>query len=83
MDGTKLKTLQKSENRSEWHKEQLRLEPLQYKGIPKNPWVYNNYSRQIVPGMPNVFGKLTKREQNGYLYQQKVNQANRYFNGNY
>lgn len=83
MKGTKLKTLRKEENRSAWEKHQFKMEPVMLSTPPKNPWQYYGYEKQVVPGMPNVYGKLTKRERNGYLFEQKINQANNYFNGSY
>jgi hypothetical protein len=77
---TKLSTLNKDENKSEWQKLKLVMEPHQYQHKEIKLWGNNEYAKQIVPGMPKVYGKLTKREQNGYLFQQKVNQANYLFN---
>jgi Fe-S cluster biosynthesis and repair protein YggX len=82
--GTKLKTLKKQENRSQWESNQFKMQPMVYSNVPRNPWQYFEYEKQMIPNSPNNnninnYGRLTKREQNTYLFTKKLNTANNYF----
>lgn len=90
--GEKLNTISKPENRSQWHREQPKMEPHQFKNssIPNNPWKHfdkyneSTFLKQSFPGIDlGSFGNLTKRERNSIIYQQKSNIATQYFNGKY
>lgn len=78
--GTKLKTLNKQENKSTWQQRQPKLQPFEYK--ISNEFKLNPWKVQPLPGRQgpdNVYGNLTKRERNAIIYQQKTRMAKQLF----
>lgn len=75
--GTKLNSLEKKHNKSEWKLNPPQFfEKVHYKNVPQNPWKY--YQSDNIQ-FNNSFGKIKKSEQNFLLQQNKYEKQTEYF----